>query len=150
MRKCLGITLYMGFLEVKTTLYMGFLALLMTLFIGCGAKGPAITDCTPRAANFDFKCFNEANGKASNVPASKLDNWIFVSAADERSILTACQKKMGWPKIKVCSFSAAQMKYVCFDEVSQSTSIVLFANSEGMIGVSPVDEQILLEFCSTR
>ncbi len=119
---------------------------------GCGTKGPAITDCTPNPAKTNFKCFNQANGVESFVLPQKVDNWIFVSAADERSIQTACANSTGWPKVNVCSFDAKQMHYICFNEVDGKTSKVLFVDSEksGFIGVSPVDEQILLEFCEAR
>lgn len=116
---------------------------------GCGPKGPEITACTPQVSVQNFSCYNEANGKASVVIPKLVDNWIFTSASDDRSIQTACINGTGWPQITVCSFSASLMQYVCYSEVSKTSFTLSFSNSNGWIGVSAVDEQILLEFCES-
>lgn len=135
---------------MRNTLFMVFLTLQMTLFMAACANGPKITDCTPRIPTKDFKCFNRANNKASIVAASKLESWICTDAADELSIQKACDSSNNWPKINVCSFDPIQMHYICFSEVTNITSTVLFLDSNGFICVSPVDEQILLEYCEER
>lgn len=125
-------------------------SLLLFSFLGCGHNGPLVTDCTPRPKNLDFLCKNESSGKELNMPPLAVDNWIFVSAADQLSMIKACSNKTGWPKMNVCSFSAAAMGYICWNEVTQKADTILFADSDGMIGVSPVDEQILLTFCGVN
>lgn len=125
-------------------------AVVVLIIYGCGPKGPSVTVCTPRAADQKFVCYNQNNKKQSIATPVSVDNWLFVSAADERSILTACQKSTGWPKVKVCSFSAGEMKFVCFNDLDGTMSSIAFQDANGFIGVSSVDMQILLEFCEAR
>lgn len=118
-------------------------------FTAC-ANGPLITDCTTRPTTNDFKCENKSTNTISIGQPKDIDNWIFTSASDQNSIENACMNSNGWPKIIVCSFSASEMVFGCFNEITKQTTIITFANSNGLIGVSAIDEQILLNFCAKR
>lgn len=130
--------------------YVKHVLILLLFITGCNDSGVIVTSCTPRVKEKDLSCYNEAAKMASIVPPSSADNWIFVSAADNRSIQVACMNSNAWPKVTVCSLSAKIMQLVCYNEITQKTSVINFEDADGMIGYSPVDEQIILEFCASR
>lgn len=127
-----------------------FCVLALLIFgTGCGPKGPIITDCISNPKANNFICYNEKQQKKVSFAPSAVDNWIFVSAADEQSFLNACAKKQGGVKISVCVFAAATLNFACFNEVTGQSFGMTFQQSENWIGVSPVDEQLILEFCQS-
>lgn len=128
---------------------MKFLALIILFFSlnGCGSKGLIITDCTPRPKEKNWLCSNPSNPNGVITPSDNIDNWICVSAADNLSLQKACMNKIDRPAVKVCAFSATAMAFTCFNEVDGQASGFPFSQSDGLICISAVDEQIALDFC---
>lgn len=134
---------------MKNTLFLPFLWILITVFMtSCGAKGPLITTCSPRVTLLDFECKNASDNVSSYPPASFVDNFMFYTAADQGSILKACSNGYGFPKVKVCTFNADEMLFVCFNSIDGTADNLAFANAGDLIGSSPVDVQITIDFCS--
>lgn len=114
------------------------------LLAGCG--GLQVTDCISNPKANNFICYNGKNGKHLNMTPQQVDGFIFLSPADEGSMLTACQNRTT-AKVNVCVFSASTLSFACFNEVSNLSGGMSFAQSENWIGVSAVDESLLLNYC---
>lgn len=114
----------------------------------CGPKGPIVTICDSNPKENNFICKNPNWKTSLNMSLTQVDGWIFLSAADEGSELTACINRTS-AKVNVCVFSSQAMAFSCFNETNGLSSGLSFANSENMVGISSVDEQILLTYCES-
>ena len=120
----------------------------ISFFLAGCASGPIVTTCVSNPKANNFICKNPNWKTSINFKPSAVDNWIFLSAADENSALTACSNRTN-ASVSPCVFSASTLNFACFSEVSGKPFGLTYAQSENWIGVSAIDEQILLQYCAS-
>ncbi len=52
------------------------------------------------------------------------------------------------PKVQVCISDPATGGFDCFDEATQKSSFIAYADSDKFVAFNPTDAQTLLDFCS--
>lgn len=121
----------------------------LLLLSACGNNGPLVTSCISNPKENNFNCYSEAAKKNLVKTIPDVDNWVFVSSADELSFLNSCAAHQGYVKVNVCIFNAGEIAFHCYDEVKNEADGMTFRQSQNYVGLSGEDEEALLNYCAS-